>query len=65
MLHFDQFSKPLVAGELSRYVASARAVLSLVRVIGEGVLGLVGSGSDQYINLHNITNHCTRLGTIL
>ncbi len=27
MLHFDQFSKPLVAGELSRYVASARVVL--------------------------------------
>jgi hypothetical protein len=48
------------AANANRYVASARAVLSLVRVIGEGVLELVGSGGDQHKNLHNITSRCTR-----
>jgi len=31
-----------------------------VKVVGEEVLESVGSGGDQYRNLHNITNHCTR-----
>jgi len=37
----------------------------LVKVVGEEALESVGSGGDQYKNLHNITNHCTRLGVIL
>ena len=34
--------------------------LFLVKVVGKGALGSVGSGGDLYTNLHNITNHCTR-----
>jgi hypothetical protein len=34
--------------------------LCLVKVVGKGALGSVGSRSDQFKNLHNITNHCTR-----
>lgn len=34
--------------------------LCLVKVVGKGALGVVGSRGDQYKNLHNITNHCTR-----
>jgi len=37
----------------------------LVKVVGEGALGSVSSGGDPYKNLHNITNHCTRLWAIL
>jgi hypothetical protein len=32
----------------------------LVEVAGEEALESVDSGGDQYKNLHNITNHCTR-----
>ena len=32
----------------------------LVKVIGEGALGSVGSRADRWKNLHNITSHCTR-----
>jgi len=31
----------------------------LVKVVGEGALGLVGSGGNPYKNLHNITSRCT------
>jgi hypothetical protein len=34
--------------------------LCLVKAVGKGALGSVGSRSDQHKNLHNITNHCTR-----
>ena len=34
--------------------------LCLVKVVGKGALGSVGSRSDRFKNLHNITNHCTR-----
>ena len=34
--------------------------LCLVRFVGKGALGSVGSGGDRFKNLHNITNHCTR-----
>jgi hypothetical protein len=47
MLNYFYHSKSMTAGEFSRYVASARAVLSLVRVIGEGALESVGSRGDR------------------
>ena len=31
----------------------------LVKVVGEGALGTVGSGGDPYKDLHNITSRCT------
>jgi len=34
--------------------------LCLVKVVGKGALGSVGNEGDQFKNLHNITNHCTR-----
>jgi len=34
--------------------------LCLVKVVGKGALGSVGSGGDRWKNLHNITSHCTR-----
>jgi len=34
--------------------------LCLVKIVGGGALGVVGSRADRCKNLHNITNHCTR-----
>jgi len=33
--------------------------LCLVKVVGEGALGSVGSRGDRYTNPHNITSRCT------
>ena len=48
------------AARLNTTVMSPAPELCLVKVVGEGALGSVGSRSDQFKNLHNITNHCTR-----
>ena len=45
---------------LNRNVMLPAPELCPVKVVGEEVLESVGSGGDQYRNLHNITNHCTR-----
>ena len=34
--------------------------LCLVKAVGKGALGSVGSRGDRWKNLHNITSHCTR-----
>jgi hypothetical protein len=34
--------------------------LCLVKVVGEEALESVGNEGDQFKNLHNITNYCTR-----
>jgi hypothetical protein len=34
--------------------------LCLVKIVGEEALESVGNEGDQFKNLHNITNHCTR-----
>jgi len=58
-------NRPVTAAAEPRVVILPAPELCLVKVVGEGALGSVGSRSDRCKNLHNITNHCTRLGAIL
>ena len=53
-------SRPLTAAAEPRVVILPALDLCLVKAVGKGALGSVGSRSDQHKNLHNITNHCTR-----